>query len=501
MRPGPPCGSVPVLPAPTPAGTENANVSWKNLCRAAILAASSIALPCFAADGDADPSFGVDGITYVTPDDVDAREIMPVVAIALPDGKLLFGGTRNKIVEGSPWFEPQIRGALVRLNADGSPDAGFGNTAIPGLFELPDLVAGTRMQGIESMVRLDDGSLIAVGTGMVNAPAQGFVVKFDSEGALDAGYGDGGTLLLPEFYPHAVAIDSQGRALVGGERFDAQGFIYTSTVIRFGADGTPDAAFGDAGTVSIDWGDALLSGYVSDLKIGAGDGVIIGGGYEIHGSGMGSDFAVARLDASGAFDTSFAGTGWTVFHDTAEASTSNRVNKLAVSADGRIAFAGYHTAGENITGLILGRLGADGAIDASFGDASTPGFLAPPVLPTAQAVNATGLLLQADGKLLVSAGYYAWPDRQTFFALRTSADGQLDADFGNAGVLQADLAPEGSYSESSAMTLQPDGRIVLAGRSMRSTESPIVEFAATRLLNANGPDDRIFGDGFDAPAP
>ena len=54
---------------------------------------------------------------------------------------------------------------------------------------------------------------------------------------------------------------------------------------------------------------------------------------------------------------------------------------------------------------------------------------------------------------------------------------------------------------TSAMTLQPDGRIVLAGRSMRSTESPIVEFAATRLLNASGPDDRIFGDGFDGLAP
>jgi hypothetical protein len=50
------------------------------------------------------------------------------------------------------------------------------------------------------------------------------------------------------------------------------------------------------------------------------------------------------------------------------------------------------------------------------------------------------------------------------------------------------------------MALQTDGRIVIAGRSMRSTESPIVEFAAVRLLNTGGsPDDRIFGDGFEAP--
>src|SRR5690606_31766139 len=124
------------------------------------------------------------------------------------------------------------------------------------------------------------------------------------------------------------------------------------------------------------------------------------------------DFAIARLDASGAFDTTFAGTGWTVFHDTTETSTSNRVNKLAVSADGRIAFAGYHTAGENITGLILGRLGADGSNDASFGDAASPGFLAPPVVPNAQTVNPTALVEQEDGKLLVAAAYFAFPDRQ-----------------------------------------------------------------------------------------
>lgn len=476
-------------------------MSLNPLFRAAILAAASIALPCLAADGDPDPGFGVGGISYVTPDDLDAREIMPVVAIELPDGKLLFGGTRNKIVEGSPWFEPQIRAALVRLNADGSPDAGFGNTTIPGLFELPDLVAGTRMQGIESMARLDDGSLIAVGTGMVNAPARGFIVKFDADGTLDATYGGGGTVLLPEFYPHAVAIDGQGRALVGGERFDPLGFIYTSTVIRFDLDGTPDPAFGDGGNVSITWGDAQLSGYVSDVKAVAGDGVVVGGGYEAYGAGMGSDYAIARLDADGGFDATFAGSGWTVFDDAADASNSNRVHKLAVSADGRIAFAGYHASGENMTGLVLGRLAADGSLDAGFGDASTPGFLAPAVLPTAQNVNPTALLLQDDGKLLVSASYFAFPDRQGFFALRTTADGQLDPGFAAAGVFEGDLAPDGSYSESSAMTVQADGRIVLAGRAMRSPDSPIVDFAAIRLLSAGGVADRIFADGFEAESP
>ncbi len=467
---------------------------WKTLSLAATLMAATIAPPCSAADGDADPTFGNAGISYVTPDDVDAREIMPSAAIVLPDGKLLFGGARNKIVDGSPWFEPQIRGMLLRLNADGSADGSFGNTAIPGLLELPDLVSGTRMQSIESMVRLEDGSIIAVGTGMVNNPQRGFIVKLDADGTLDAGFGNGGTVLLPEFYPHVIALDSQGRALVGGEYFQLPTQLYTSTVIRFSADGEPDASFGNAGNASIVWSDASLSGFISDLKVTADDGVVIGGGFESYGAGMGSDFAIARLDADGNLDSTFAGSGWRVFHNPAETTTSNRINKLALMADGAIAFGGYHASGENLTGLILGRVTADGTSDPDFGDA---GFSIPPVLPTAQSVNVTAMLLQPDARLIVSTSQWVAPDKLNFYAIRINASGELDTDFAANGIFETDLAPDGNYSEISTMTLQPDGRIVVAGRSMRSTESPVVDFAAMRLLNAAGPDDHIFVDGFE----
>jgi uncharacterized delta-60 repeat protein len=466
-------------------------------CAGAFLVAL-IAVPCAAADGDPDPGFGSSGIAYVTPDDVDAREIMPNAAIALPDGKLLFGGARNKLIEGAPPYEPQIRGMLVRLDADGSPDATFGNTTIPGLFELPDLVAGTRMQSVESMARLDDGSIIAVGTGMVNSPQEGFIVKLDAAGALDTAFGTGGSVLLPKFYPHAVALDSQGRAVVAGERFDNQSFVYTSTVLRLTADGAPDATFGSAGEVAIAWSDAMLSGYLNSVAITPDGQLVVAGSFEAYGAGFGSDFAIARLDAAGAFDTGFAGTGWRVFHDPSEASTSNRIDRLALQSGGRIAFAGFHTSGENMTGLILGRLGADGTTDMAFGDAASPGFLKPAVLPTAQTVNVTALVAQADDKLIVSAAYFAAPDKEDFFALRTTADGQLDAGFALGGVFDFDAAPgSGVYSEISAMTLQPDGRIVVAGRSMRSDASPVVDMAAMRLLNATTPADRVFADGFD----
>lgn len=459
---------------------------------AAVLA-TSFTLPCFAADGDPDPGFGSGGVSYVAVDDVAAREIYPRESIALPDGKLLFAGARNKIIPPAPFFEPQIRGMLLRLNADGSPDAGFGNTAITGLVELPDLAAGQRMQGIESIARFADGSYVAVGTAMVNGPLMGYVVKLTASGDLDGSFGGGGIVLLPSHYLHVVRLDSQQRVVVGGEHFDGGTFVSTSTIVRFDGTGAYDATFGDAGVAPIAWTDAASSGYVHDLAIVEGDKIVVGGGFEANGSGLGTDYALARLDADGSFDTSFASVGWRVFHDPSETSIVNAVERLAPLADGRIAFAGYHNTGENITGLVLGRVATDGSTDATFGDIANPGYFKPSILPAAETANVTGLVMQSDGKLVASVAYYT-SGKENFFAVRSTADGALDTHFAAAGIYDADLAPDGPYSEIGTLLLQPDGNIVAGGRAQRTSASPLVDFAATRLLVTA---DVIFADGFD----
>jgi len=462
-----------------------------------LLAAASllafIAIPGIAADGVPDPGFGSQGMAFLTPDDVEAREIQPNATIVLPDGKLLFGGTRNKFNPAVP-FEPEIRCALARLNADGSVDSSFGNTSIPGVVVLEGLVEGARMEGIESMKRLDDGSIIAVGVSMVNVPLRGFVVKLDESGNLDTTFGDGGAVFVPATYAHAVAIDSQGRIVVAGEHIQNQ--VYTSTVMRFLADGTPDDAFGDTGVVSIHWDSAGNSGYLADLALLDDDRIIVGGSYSIYGDGLGGDYAVARLDTLGGFDTTFADVGWRVFHDPANSSMVNAINRIALTPDGGIAFAGYYYTADSVTALLLGHLNGNGTTDTAFGDVATPGFFRPAILPTAQTMLPTALLAQADGKLAVSVSYFD-ANRQDFFALRTTAAGQLDPDFADGGVFDFDLAPDGVYSDLSSMALQPDGALILAGRSMQSTESPIVDLGVMRLLNGGGPPDRIFASGFD----
>ena len=465
-------------------------LSFKTSALAAI--ASVFASTGYAADGDLDPTFGTGGIAYISPDLTAAQELQPAATIVLPDGRILFGGSLDKPT-GVP-FEQEYRGMLARLNADGSVDTTFGNTTIPGIVEIPNLVAGNRMEGIESMQRLDDGSIVAVGVSEVNSPLQGFVIKVDENGTLDPNFGNGGVVLIPQTFVHAVGIDSSGRIVAAGEQI-ASG-VYTSTVLRFAADGTPDAAFG-GGAISIDWDGAGNSGFLGALIMQADDSVIVAGEYDVYGDGLGSDFAIARVDATGTLDTAFGDGGLRVFHDPGDSSFVNAINRIAATPDGGIAFAGYYLNADSATALIIGHLAADGSTDVAFGDAGSPGYFRPAILPTAQSANASALVVEPDGKLLVSVSYYPNPpDKEKFYALRSTAAGELDTSFADSGIFAADLAPDGVYSETGTIGLQPDGMIVLAGRAQRTSDF-VVDLGAVRLLNSGAPTDRIFANGFE----
>ncbi|HEX5122072.1 MAG TPA: hypothetical protein VFV97_02410 [Rhodanobacteraceae bacterium] len=459
------------------------------------LAAAFGTSACFAADGDLDPGFGTGGIAYLTPDLVDAQELQPYKAIVLPDGKLLFAGSLD--APTTVPFEQEYRGMLARFNEDGTVDAGFGNSSIPGVVALPALDPNHRMENIESIARLDDGSLIAVGISQVTSLEEGFVVRMDANGTIDTTFAGGaGFVLIPLYYAHAVGIDSQGRIVVAGESIDIGTFVYTANVMRFNADGTPDTTYGDNGTASLAWDGAGNSGYLADLIMTADDGVIVAGRYEVYGSGLGSDYAIAKLDATGTPDATFGDAGSRVFHDPSSDSFINAIQRIAATPDGGIAWAGYYYVTDSgANPLIVGHLGADGATDDAFGDAATPGYFHPAIVPTASSNYPTGLVAQPDGKLVVSATFFPGTE---FLAVRSTAGGQLDPDFADGGVFEADLAPDGDFSEASALAMQPDGRIVLAGRAHRiTTDAWPVDLGVVRLLNAIGPDDTIFADGFD----
>lgn len=125
-------------------------------------------------------------------------------------------------------------------------------------------------------------------------------------------------------------------------------------------------------------------------------------------------------------------------------------------------------------------LGDDGALDPSFG----MGGLVLTDFPGPANAHATDAALQPDGKLLVAGNL----DSPTGYLglCRYTADGSLDRTFGVGGRV-AILAP---FSHVSAVALQPDGKIVVAGGTVTGDG----DFVLSRF-DADGRLDATFGDG------
>ena len=199
-----------------------------------------------------------------------------------------------------------------------------------------------------------------------------------------------------------------------------------------------------------------------------------------------------RYNADGSLDSTFGNNGLVT---TNIGPSYDSIGRLALQPDGKIVAAG-NTAiprppGEERNGdIAVARYSADGSLDPSFGNngivisdfGSVPNYFAD---------DATAVLLQPDGKIIVAGdsdggGYY------DFLIARYHANGTLDTTFGNNGFTKTDVG-NGFEDGASDAVLQPDGKIILVGAANRSYASNL-DFAVLRY-NANGTLDASFGNG------
>jgi uncharacterized delta-60 repeat protein len=102
----------------------------------------------------------------------------------------------------------------------------------------------------------------------------------------------------------------------------------------------------------------------------------------------------------------------------------------------------------------------------------------------------TSLAIQPDGKLVVAGYAIASSGGSVDFALvRYLPNGALDPTFGGDGRVLTDFSGVGSYDVASAIAIQPDGKLVVAGFS-NASGSP--DFALARY-RPNGTLDPAFG--------
>jgi uncharacterized delta-60 repeat protein len=208
-----------------------------------------------------------------------------------------------------------------------------------------------------------------------------------------------------------VAVDSSGRIIVTAT---TAGAIATRDflVARFNANGSLDTTFGPAhtGVVTTD----ILGGSVDNARALAiqPDGKIVVGGSSNAVNGPGYLLAMARYNTDGTLDTTF-GSGGIVTADAIPNyyHSGAQIFALAIQPDGRIATAGeggYYTTNSDGSVnyqspqlVVSMRFNADGSTDTSYGPSGTGAVLTSFGDNSSEVDDVAGAALQPDGGLVV----------------------------------------------------------------------------------------------------
>ncbi|MFN7627516.1 MAG: VCBS domain-containing protein, partial [Pirellula sp.] len=142
--------------------------------------------------------------------------------------------------------------------------------------------------------------------------------------------------------------------------------------------------------------------------------------------------------------------------------------------------AGYVTFGFLNIDFALVRYNAEGSLDTSFG---TGGKVTTPVGTGAD--YGYSVTIQPNGKIVVG-GYAQMGSNNDFALVRYNADGSLDTSFGTGGMVTTAIGTGSDQGQS--VTIQPDGKIVVAGFSSNGSNN---DFALMRY-NADGSLDTTF---------
>jgi uncharacterized delta-60 repeat protein len=420
-------------------------------------------------NGSLDTSLGTTGIIVT---DIGSDTADTAFAVTLQgDGKILVAG--KSISTGYPDF------ALLRYNTNGSLDAGFGT----GGKVVTDI--GSDTNDIASTMALQgDGKILLAGRyGVGGANPDVAVIRYNANGSLDAGFGTGGKVMTDIGTTSAdegtaMDLQSDGKILVAAQFYSASAG-YDFAVLRYGTSGSLDASFGTAGKVTTNIGKssddiAYAMALQSDGK------VLVAGSYNVSGGGGPRDLGLVRYEADGSLDTSFGSSGKVVMDVASD--SNDEAYAVAVQSDGKILLAGTtDAAGSN--DFVLVRYNSNGTVDTSFG---TSGKVITDIGASSNDY-CHAMTIQADGKILL-AGTTDSAGSNDFALVRFNTDGSLDTSFGASGKVITDIGAS-SYDSAAGIALQSDGKILLAGET-NSVGS--YDFAVIRY-NSNGTVDTGFG--------
>lgn len=377
-----------------------------------------------------------------------------------PDGKIVMAGTCSGPSNSD--F------CLVRLTPDGSLDSTFDGPGGSGngKFLLP---IGSGDDQAFKLALQPDGKIVLAGSCSNGANTDFCVARLNFDGSFDASFvgpggGANGRFLLPitagNEEARGLALQPDGKIVMVGYCVGVGGPAFC--LARLNADGSLDDGFDGPGGGGN--GRFLLTvGVNNDYGLAAAiqiDGKIVVAGY-CHISSI-FQLCVARLNANGTYDASFAAAGKVLF--TVGSGGSDNAFAVTVQADGKILLAGICHNSSNYD-FCLARLNPDGTLDSNFDGPTGIGngkFL----FPIGEGRDDLAeMALQPDGKIVV-VGTCSTGANDYFCLARLNADGAFDTSFDGPGGADSGkvVLPMGAgFDRALAVALQSDGRILVAG--------------------------------------
>jgi uncharacterized delta-60 repeat protein len=402
----------------------------------------------YAQDGALDLTFGVNG-KLIT--DIGGKDDASNSIAIQNDGKIVVLGFSNNGTNAD--F------ALIRYNANGTLDNSFGTGG-----KLTTPIGNGHDYGLSVAIQ-SDGKIVAAGYSSNGSNNDFAVVRYNSNGTLDTGFGTTGKV-TSDFAggndrAYSLAIQSDGKIVVAGSIPNATDYDFA--IARYNSNGTLDLSFDTDGKNTTGIGSGNDFCYSVAIQ---GDGKIIMAGNSHNGSNY--DFSLVRYNSNGTLDVSFDTDGKLV---TAIGSGNEYCYSLAIQRDGKIVAVGYSNNGSNndfalarynINGTLDTSFDADGIVTTDFGNSEN---------------TALSVAIQNDRKILVAGSSHNGIDND-FALVRYHVDGKLDLSFDTDGKLTTAI---GTASDSGySVALQKDGKIVLTGFSV---VGDYYDFAIARYNN------------------
>jgi len=225
-----------------------------------------LALVRYNADGSLDTTFNAAG---TKPGTVTTSIIGSINDFAddlriQPDGMIVAAGYSYS-------SSSKCNFALLRYNVNGTLDTGFGTGGIV------TTSVGSGYDYAHALVIESDDKIVVAGSSSNGSSYNFALVRYNANGTLDTGFGTGGIVTSPVgsgfASAYALGIDTDGRLLAAG--YSDNGSNYDFALVRYNANGTLDTGFGTGGIVTTPVGSS--DDYAFALGIQSDGGIVVAG--------------------------------------------------------------------------------------------------------------------------------------------------------------------------------------------------------------------------------